>query len=322
MDQIEFTPLGKEGNEEILELVNDILENWNPQQVNNDVHYFAEMLCVVITGDITEKLLKKQPPKVSTNRWINTASNIIRFYIQEKRPWFELKRLIEISTKLYGIMCFLIRIHWQCTDGSKLYFESLNRAKEVLTSDELEVFIKVFRDNSFWGHPEQVLLCSMTDPDKKIRLWAFKIIEKAHMSQIQLASDKRRNFSFRKFLMPNVVGYLNTNANDYTQLCGDFDKIDPKHFGVPPLLQKYIVNGSLDQLHDFALNGNMPLFDIPCHSQSVERLVYLTSMAALAVIGYPNRHAYLINKEKACKKLPISKGFATKSQYIKANKKP
>ena len=147
----------------------------------------------------------------------------------------------------------------------------------------------VFEDNSFWGHPEQVLLCAMTDPDQEIRMWAYENIAKAHTAQNKLAHDKRYKFSFRKFLMPNEVGYLNTEAKSYNELCGNFDDIDPKHYGVPPLLQKFIVNGSLEKIYNFAIFGNMPLFDIPCHSQSVERLVGLTSMAALAVIGYENR---------------------------------
>lgn len=318
INQIEFEPLGVEGNEELLDLLNDVLVNWNPKEMSNDLLYFAKMLRVLITGEISEDLLKLKPPHVSTNRWINTASNTIRLYFQEKEPWLELKRLIQIILKLYGIMCFLIRIHWQCTNGSKLYFESLDRAKTVLTPEEMVVFMKVWRDNSFWGHPEQVLLCSMTDPDQKIRVWAYETMVKAQENQTKLAKDKRFKFQFRKFLMPSGEGYLNEGAQMYTELCGDFDKIPNKLYGIPPLLANYFKDEvSMNQLKQYAINGNFPLLDIPCHSQSVERLVALTSRAALAVIGYEKRHAHLLNMAPSTGKVPIRSGFVSKSLFKK-----
>ena len=314
INEIVFEPLGVEGNEELFEMLNDILEHWNPREMSNDLLYFAKMLQVLITGEITEDLLKLKPPHVSTNRWINTASNTIRLYFQEKEPWFELKRLIQIIAKLYAMMCFLIRIHWQCTNGSKLYFESLKRARSVLNTNEMEVFMKVWRDNSFWGHPEQVLLCAVTDPDEKIRLWAYETMLKAQENQIKLAKDKRFKFTFRKFLMPSEEGYLNENAEMYTELCGNFDQIPFKLYGVPPLFQDHFKDEiSKNDFKQYVINGNLPPLDIPCHSQSVERLVALTSSAALAVIGYENRHAFLLNKEKACPKFPIHSGPALKS---------
>ena len=47
-------------------------------------------------------------------------------------------------------------------------------------------------------------------------------------------------------------------------------------------------------------NWNENYLKICCHSQHVERLVSVTSEAALNVVGQKKRHAYIINKTQYC----------------------
>ena len=67
-----------------------IIDHWNPKEMNNDLHMFYEMCQAVMTGEISLKLLKRKMPKVTKNRWVNTATSILRLYIQERDPWDEL----------------------------------------------------------------------------------------------------------------------------------------------------------------------------------------------------------------------------------------
>ena len=47
---------------------------------------------------------------------------------------------------------------------------------------------------------------------------------------------------------------------------------------------------------------------IPCHSQAVERCVAYTSEAAKEVVGYHNRHSFIINKMESTKLVPTHAG--------------
>ena len=71
-----------------------------------------------------------------------------------------------------------------------------------------------------------------------------------------------------------------------------------------------------DQLKKF-VQGEIELNigDIPCHSQSVERLVALTSSAASSEIGYAKRHSNILNKQKSFQK------FSTKFKKSDFEKK-
>ena len=102
------------------------IDSWDSKDMNNDVYLFYQLCQAVMTGEISEKLLNRKMPKVTTNRWVNTATSILRLYIQTKDPWRELKRLVIIILDLYGPLVFLTRIHWECYNGSMLYWAALN----------------------------------------------------------------------------------------------------------------------------------------------------------------------------------------------------
>ena len=76
-----------------------------------------------------------------------------------------------------------------------MYWGALNRARIILAEyeDELQVFMKVYNDNNFWGHPDAVLVAAMVDDNKDTRLWAYGKINQADQYQRKMANDKRRN---------------------------------------------------------------------------------------------------------------------------------
>ena len=292
-----------------------ILEDWDDSSMNNDLKYFYHMANAVQNGTITPELLKRKTPKVTTNRWVNTASSILRLYVQtepaELESWPELKRLVKIILNIYGPLCFLTRIHWKCTNGSWLYWEVLKRAKIHLNQHELEDFMKNFQNNNFWGHPEAILLCALADESEEVRMWALDMLKKAKENETKMATDRRKKFPFRKWVMMSNSGFFNENADHYTKLV-HWDELPGKFFGVPPLLSDY----SLEELESFAANGSLDI-QIPCHAQSVERMVGITSRSALIAVGQEARHAWILNSQEATKALPISKGFIPKSMFRK-----
>ena len=162
----------------------------------------------------------------------------------------------------------------------------------------------------------------MTDENKEIRMKALEYILKAREYWSKKANDSRCKFKFRKFVSMSGLGLLNLEAGHYFDL-PNWPKIlkQPHLYGVPPLLADY----TNDELKQFAENGTLylePNMKIPCHSQSVERLVGLTSRAAKQVIGREKIHSYILNLERTSNELPISGGYVTKSQFSCFSKQP
>ena len=148
---------------------------------------------------------------------------------------------------------------------------------------------------------------------EEVRMWALDMLKKAKENESKMATDRRKKFPFRKWVMMSNVGFFNENADHYTNLV-NWDELPGKFFGVPPLLSDY----SLEELENFATNGSLDI-QIPCHAQSVERMVGITSRSALIAVGQEARHAWILNSQEATKALPITKGFIPKSKFIRKN---
>ena len=279
---------------------------------NNDLKYLYA-LCHLIQNGPTEgnlKILLEKPGKVNLSRWITTASNILRLYCQTKKPdmsylksrkrtrynkatrhYLKLVQLVKIILNLYAPMCFLIRKNYHAADGSKLLFKQMQLAREILPKKQMETYKTVFKNNCFFAHPENVLLAMMFDNTIAMRLEAVEKILAARNRQ-------KKAKTVRKFILPKK--HIDFEATHYSRMI-DWSKLKPREITEPPLLRKYSDN----ELRDFAEGTiELPKSEIPCHSQSVERMVYLTSKAASSEIGYTKRHSNILSKQKSYEKFP------------------
>ena len=277
---------------------------------NNDLKYLYK-ICHLIQkgpkeGDLS--ILLEKPGKVCLSRWVTLTSNICRCFCQTPKPicnytrkdtrrtkadirYRKLLRLVKIILNLYAPMCFLIRKDYHVANGSKLLFQQLCFAREVLKVSEMEVFKEVFKNNCFFAHCENVLLAMMFDNTIGMRLNALEMILEARNR-----SKKGKSKKVRKFKLPKK--FLNYEAGHYSDLI-KWSEMKPCEITEPPLLRKY----SDEELKGIA-EGTLKVekSKIPCHAQSVERMVATTSIAASNEIGYSKRHANILNKEKSYQK--------------------
>ena len=131
----------------------------------------------------------------------------------------------------------------------------------------------------------------MFDNTIGMRLNALEMILEARKR-----SKKSKSKKVRKFILPKK--FLNFEAGHYSDLL-KWSEMKPCEITEPPLLRKY----SDEELKGIA-EGTLMVekSKIPCHAQSVEKMVATTSIAASNEIGYSKRHANILNKEKSYQK--------------------
>ena len=130
-------------------------------------------------------------------------------------------------------------------------------------------------------------------------MWVYMLsinISKTNEDGLKIIKDIRKKKStkvVRKFAPPQEIDF---KAKSYVDLI-DWRSYTPKNFASPPILHGM----SLEDIRDKKISAE--LLKVPCHSQHVERHVYLTTQASQAAIGQEARHAFIINKEVATKKI-------------------
>ena len=167
-------------------------------------------------------------------------------------------------------------------------------AKNLLDNDKYQDYyqqvLKTMTFTSFWVHIESILLAMVMDTDPKVNAKAVKMIDTIR--------KKRKNaVKVRKFLKPKA-DEIDFNAPNYYSMI-KLDSYKPRHYCSPPLLNKFSIEDI--KAKNF---GNGGFLSVPCHSQAVERYVYLTSKAAESVVGQDKRHQKLINNDVQAAKVP------------------
>lgn len=78
----------------------------------------------------------------------------------------------------------------------------------------------------------------------------------------------------------------------------------------PPILRNIeITNENITALSSQKITDtdfDVDVYDLPCHTQAVERTVKLVTEASKAVVGQENRHGFILNTLKSRKEMPFS----------------
>ena len=229
--------------------------------------------------------------QINAARWITSAKGIACLFLQTESPSDNLVLMVEIIVNIYGPALFNIRQNWEFYNGAKNWFNILSCSRSLLQPNYekyYQVALDVLANNAYPLHPENVVVGMVFDSDPLIKEQGCKIIENIR--------KKKAPKKVRRFAKPKDI---NLNAKSYVDLI-DFKNYSPKNFSSPPILEGY----SLADIR--AKNFKPELLKVPCHSQHVERHVYLTSQAAQRVVGQDNRHAHILVKQQANKYLKKS----------------
>ena len=174
-------------------------------------------------------------------------------------------------------MCFSINLHSNFTIGTKYLYQTIQRSR-YLSADLRSIIDKVILNNAYFAHPENIIMCMISDSNDAIRQEGFKKIKEAR---------KLKQKGIRKFIIPP----LNFNATSYNCL------IDWKNTKVtePPITMDI----SDENIEIYSASNNPPKLTFPkfpCHTQAVERHIKLVTDASEKVCGPENRDDYIRSK--------------------------
>lgn len=280
MPTVEFTP------------IKTSLPQLEPDDLSTDQQYLYKICIGIQNGTITPNLAKRDPGKMSHARWLTTANRVLRLYVATKNPSANLAILTEFILKVYAPVWFEIKTKPHICDGARHLWKVINSSRGF-PDNVKHIIDKVFADNAYFAHPENLLLAMLSDPRPYIRELAARRIKKCRM---------QNNKTVRVFRVP----VLNLDADDYIGLI-DWQKT----MVTEPPLSFNISNEALDNIVTGKEVLNFEKF--PCHTQAVERCVKLVTEASTKVCGESSRDGYIRLKLEGRKILPT---FENKSQYF------
>ena len=222
-------------------------------------------------------------------RWLTTAARDIRLYMSTARPTMAFKEIICLLVNLYVPNYFNIKQHSHCQNGAKNLFNIIELARELSVGSQQTVE-RVLQDNSYWAHPENIVIGMLADENEVIRRKA--------VLYIRAAREKYDNTDHpRQFRRPKI----NIKAGFYYTMI-DWDREQSTE---PPLTMGL---SDTDILNIIESPLHLPHY--PCHTQHVERVVPLVTEAALHKVGYASRHMWIASTLESREICPQ---FTTKS---------
>lgn len=254
------------------------------KDLSTDQLYLYRIVSAVTSGVCPEDLVHKSPGKMSHARWLTRANRILRLYIATSDPSVKLVTLATYVVKVYAPTWFHIKSHPSCKDGGRHLWQLISRSR-YLTTEFKSIIDPVIQRNSYFAHPENLLLAMLSDSEKHIRELALRRILKARREQSQ---------DLRLFHVPE----LNMNAEVYYDLINWQQQVTE-----PPILKQI----STEELECFIVRGEENKIDflrLPCHTQAVERSVKTVTEASGTLCSKSAREGYIKSKIESRKLMP------------------
>lgn len=148
------------------------------KDLSTDQRYLYDMCNAISSGSCTDRLSKLQPGKMCHSRWLTTANRILRKYVSTRKPSKNLITLTDFVLKVYAPLWFTIKTQSSCIHGAKHVFKQMQLIR-YLPSKLKKIVEDVVQRNSYFGHPENILLTMLGDDRKPVRKLAVSRIMKA-----------------------------------------------------------------------------------------------------------------------------------------------
>lgn len=153
----------------------DNIHNWT---IRSDQQYLFRMVVAINNGSCDDRLASQSPGPVSTARWLTTASRLLRLYVSKSHPTESLRDLVTFVVKVYAPFWFLIKNQPQSIHGSRHLFKYILWIRQLPTYIQM-IIRPTIEHNSYYFHPENILLAMITDPDQRVRFRAYETIRNA-----------------------------------------------------------------------------------------------------------------------------------------------
>lgn len=147
------------------------------KDLSTDQQYLYDICSSISSGACTARLSKLEPGKICHARWLTTANRILRTYVSTKNPSKNLITLTDFVLKVYAPLWFTIKTKSSCIHGAKHVFKQIQLIR-YLPAKLKAIVEDVVQRNSYFAHPENILLTMLGDDRKPIRKLAVSRILK------------------------------------------------------------------------------------------------------------------------------------------------
>ena len=137
-----------------------------------------------------ESLAMTEAGNISHARWITTANRFLRLYVASEDPSDNLIRIVYYIMRCYIPTWFSIKCEESIFKGSKHLFGLIQRCPTV-DNETKEIVLPVIQNNSYFAHPECILLTMLVDRNPNLRKLACSRIQKATRSE---NADRKSNY--------------------------------------------------------------------------------------------------------------------------------
>lgn len=272
-----------------------VLPDIDKTQVSTDQKYLFDISTAVSSGECPASLASRSPGKLSHARWLTTANRILRLYVSTPDPSANLIEITTFVNRVYAPMWFHIKTKSRIKDASLNLWRTINFSR-YLKDDLRKIVDTTIQRNGFFAHPESLLVAMLADDRRHIRELSVRRI-------LSIRAKKAAQKKIRKFEIPKI----NFSANDYIDLINWQDCVLTE-----PSLTQHITD---EELHGILTEDSIELpllFELPCHTQAVERCVKVVSEASLSVCGPTARDGFIRTRLLDRNIMPI---FETKRDY-------
>src|SRR6218665_2591838 len=142
------------------------------------------------SGQCSTDLGNRKPGPMCHYRWLTTANRILRLYISKENPDKHLVTLVNYIVKMYAPLWFEIKSKPSCIGGSRHLFHVIHYSRYLST--ELKRIVDPVRQrNSYFAHPENLLIAMATDERPHIRQLALRRVLAARSSKNETDTTPR-----------------------------------------------------------------------------------------------------------------------------------
>lgn len=166
-------------------------------ELSTDQQYLLEIHRAVSSGECSSHLAARNPGKMSHSRWLTTANRVLRLYVSTSKPSTTLEDIAQYIMTVYVPVWFAVKRHSSFTDGAKHFFMMM-KSTQALNNRITNITNKVLQRNSFFAHPENILLTMIYDNQRHVRELGWRRILKCR--KLALAHKGIRCFTIPKIM--------------------------------------------------------------------------------------------------------------------------
>ena len=144
------------------------LSNVDHKKLSTDQQYLLEICDGINAGECNIDLSIQNPGCLNHSLWLTTANRILRLYVGIKIPTEKLQALVMFINGVYAPIWFAIKSHSSCKDGARQFHQLVARSR-FLSQEHKTIIDPVLHRNSYFAHPENMILAMTTDHRPHVR---------------------------------------------------------------------------------------------------------------------------------------------------------